>query len=210
MIDKIENYLYLIDNAFAEKDEKEILMTYVMIFGGLFALSYLLFWDAAEKSFKTAHAKVIQVEKNIATDKNYLTINPESKIVSIESKTNNIKTQFSQTQENNEYIKFSIEKISELYYDEESWGQYINSISKHAKAEKIQLLELSNKFTDEKEDFGHVLDITIKAHGNYKNTLKFINKLEQSFLVVDLHDFSLSAEEKLNIDLNISVWGITY
>ncbi len=210
MINKIENYLYAIDNAFAKKDEKEILMTYVMIFGGLFALSYLLFWDASEKSFNTAHAKVIKMQKNIATDKNYLTINPESKIASIEAETNNVKSQFSQVQENNEYIKFSIEKISELYYDEESWGQYINSISRHAKAENIKLLELSNSFTDEKEAFGHVLDIIIKANGNYRNMLKFVNKLEQSFLVVDLHDFSLTTNEKLNMDLNISVWGITY
>ena len=44
MTNLVENYLYKMDNAFADKDEKEILMIYVMIFGGLFALSYFLFW----------------------------------------------------------------------------------------------------------------------------------------------------------------------
>ncbi len=210
MSNLIENYLYQMDNAFAQKDEKEILMIYAMIFGALFALSYLLFWDSAEKSFKSAHAKVVQVQKNITTDKNYLNVNPKSKIASIENQTENTKLQFAQTQENNEYIKLSIEKISELYYDAQTWGNYINSISRNAKADKVQLIELSNNFTDEKDAFGHVLDISIKAKGKYKNILKFINKLEKSFLVVDLHDFTFIAEEELNIDLKISVWGITY
>jgi hypothetical protein len=210
MSNSIENYLYQLDNVFAEKDEKEILMIYAMIFGALFALSYLLFWDASEKDFKTAHAKVVQVQKNITTDKNYLNLNPESKIASIENQTENTKLQFAETQENNEYIKFSIEKISELYYDEQTWGAYIDSIAEDAKLEKIKLIELSNHLTEEKDAFGHVLDIHIRAQGKYKNILKFINKLEQNDLVVDLHDFTFIAEEELNIDLKISVWGITY
>ena len=210
MTNFLENYLYKIDNAFAEKDEKEILMIYVMIFGGLFALSYFLFWDSSEKAFHTAHNQVLAVQKNITMDKNYLAANPESKIASIVNQTENTKKQFALTQDNNEYIKYSIEKISELYYDEETWGHYINSISENAKKDKIHLIELNNNFTDEKEAFGHVLDISVKADGKYKNMLKFINKLEQSFLVVDLHDFEFTAKKKLIVDLNISVWGITY
>jgi hypothetical protein len=210
MTNMIENYLYKMDNAFAEKDEKEVLMIYAMIFAGLFALSYFLFWDSAEKDFNAAHSKVTKMQTNINTDNSYLSANPESKIAAIENQTENTKIQFADTQENNEYIKFSIEKISELYYDAQTWGEYINSISRHAKAENVHLLELSNSFTDQKEAFGHVLDITIKANGEYKNLLKFINRLEQSFLVVDLHKFAFTTEEKLAVELKISVWGITY
>lgn len=210
MTNMIENYLYKMDNTFAEKDEKEVLMIYAMIFAGLFALSYFLFWDSSEKDFNTAHNKVTAMQSNINTDNSYLSANPESKIAAIENQTENTKLQFADAQENNEYIKFNIEKISELYYDAQTWGEYINSISRHAKAENVHLLELSNSFTDQKEAFGHVLDITIKANGKYKNLLKFINRLEQSFLVVDLHDFTFTTEEKLTVDLKISVWGITY
>jgi hypothetical protein len=52
------------------------------------------------------------------------------------------------------------------------------------------------------------LDIAISTDGPYKNTLKFINALEQSQLVVDVHDMNMSANGKLKGDLNISVWGI--
>ncbi len=206
----LENYLYKIDSAFAEKEEKEILMIYVMIFAGLFALSYFLFWESSEKGFKTSHSKVIDIQGKIAVDQNYLNINPPAKITVIESQTETYKQQLAQSQEDNEYIKFQIEKISELYYDEQTWGEYINSISRHAKTDKIHLLELSNSIADSNQTFGHVLDISIRANASYKNLLTFINHLEQSFLVVDLHDMNVEATEVLTADLKISVWGISY
>ncbi len=206
----VENYLYKIDTAFANKDEKEILMIYVMIFGGLFALSYFLFWESAQKSYEITKSSVTQQQTKIQADQAYLQSNPESQISVIESQTEQIKQNLAKKQESNDYIKHRIERISELYYDEQTWGEYINSISRHAKQEHIHISELTNTITDEKETFGHVLDITVKADGTYKNMLRFINKLEQSFLVVDLHDFNFTAEEKLQTDLNISVWGITY
>jgi len=70
--------------------------------------------------------------------------------------------------------------------------------------------DFNNSFTDNKDGFGHVLDISIDATGNYLNMLQFVNSLEQSFLVVDMHSFEFTAQEKLNADINISVWGISY
>ena len=72
------------------------------------------------------------------------------------------------------------------------------------------MLYFSNKYALNNKSFGHILDINLKTTGNYKNTLNFINSLEQSELVVDIHDLNIVATEKLNSDLNISVWGITY
>ncbi len=39
----IENYLHQIDTSFKEKGQKDIYMTYVIIFSVIFAFSYLLF-----------------------------------------------------------------------------------------------------------------------------------------------------------------------
>jgi len=55
-----------------------------------------------------------------------------------------------------------------------------------------------------------VLNLEIKAEAPYKNRIKFINAIEKSKLVVHLHDLDLEATTKLNIDLKLSVWGITY
>ncbi len=58
--------------------------------------------------------------------------------------------------------------------------------------------------------FGHVLDISLNVTGNYLDIVRFINSLEQSELVVDVHDLDLKAQDALNTKIDISVWGITY
>ena len=74
----------------------------------------------------------------------------------------------------------------------------------------MKISNFTNKYALEQSSFGHVLDITVTSTGSYINTLNFINSLEQSDLVVDIHDLNISADKKLISDLNISVWGITY
>lgn len=71
-------------------------------------------------------------------------------------------------------------------------------------------MDFTNEYAKTNTSFGHVLDIKLKSTGNYKDTLRFINSLEQSDLVVDIHDLSISVDKTLNTNLFISVWGITY
>jgi hypothetical protein len=112
--------------------------------------------------------------------------------------------------EKNEYISYKISQISELFYNEEAWGKYIDSIAENAKKYHIKLTILNNKRALDREKFGHVLDIKVFGSGEYDNMLKFINAMEQSDLVIDLHGLKLSAKQELELDVNSSVWGITY
>ena len=206
----IEEYLYQIDQAFAQKEDKEVKMIYAMIFAGLVAFSYLLFWESAELSFNEIRDKVTSLEAKLNTDKRYLKANPESKIAQIEAQTKEIENRYFQVKDNNAYIKSRIAQISELYYDEQTWGEFINSISKNAKKYKVKLLDFNNTLADSNVSFGHILNIDIKTSGSYINNLKFINSLETSKLIVDVHDLSFSDQKRLITDINLSVWGIVY
>ena len=206
----IENQLYQIDQAFAEKDEKEVFMTYFLIAAVLIFVSYYFLWDPAKLGYDKELKVTQDLQQKIQTDNSYLNTHPETMITQIENDTKALEAQFTQYQDSNAYIKYQIEQISSLYYDEQAWGEYVDSIAENAKKYNIKIQEFSNEFAMNKEAFGHVLNIGVKSYGKYKNMLKYINSLEQSFLVVDIHDFSLNAGEKLNADLNISVWGITY
>ena len=204
----IEDYLYSLDQALSLKSERDKMMMFIIICGSLFALSYLFLWESSEASFKTSHEKAIQMESALTGDKNYLEANPIEKIAQIEQETVAIQMEEQHYIQYNSYIKDQLEQISSLYYDEKVWGGYLDSISKYARAYNVKLVAFGNTLTMDNSAFGHVLDITIKAEGAYKNTLKFINALEQSYLVVDLHHMDLVADKKLTSDLNISVWGI--
>ncbi len=206
----IEEYLYQIDQAFAQKEDKEVKMIYAMIFAGLVAFSYLLFWESAELGFNDVREQVTSLDAKLNTDKRYLQVNPESKIPLIEAQTKEIETRYFQVKDNNGYIKNRISQISELYYDEQTWGEFINSISKNAKKYKVKLLDFNNTLAESNVSFGHILDIQIKTSASYINNLKFINSLETSDLIVDVHDLSLSDQKRLITDINLSVWGIIY
>ena len=134
--------------------------------------------------------------------------NPIERIAQLEQETVAIQMDEQHYIQYNAYITAQIEQISSLYYDEKTWGAYLDSVSKYARGYNLKLLNYGNTLTTDNSSFGHVLDIHIKAEGTYKNTLKFINALEQSYLVVDLHDMTMTGEKKLTSDLNISVWGI--
>lgn len=206
----IEDYLYQIDQSMAEKEEKEVYMLYVLIAGSLIFLSYYFLWDSAKQDYDKALKESQALVHKIQSDKKYLAGHPETMIAQIENQTKALEKSFTEYQDSNAYIKYQIEQISSLYYDEQAWGEYVDSIAYNAKKYNIKLREYSNSFANNKDAFGHVLDINVKSSGSYKNMLKYINSLEQSFLVVDIHGMNLNATERLDSDLTISVWGITY
>ncbi|CAI6147252.1 MAG: hypothetical protein SPLUMA1_SPLUMAMAG1_01928 [uncultured Sulfurimonas sp.] len=206
----IEDYLHNIDKVFTEKTQKDTYMIYMMIVGGIFAFAYVLFWDSSFASFETTRANVISLDRKINADNSYLRANPESKILQLDKEITKINDNMIIHKDNNAYIKSKIETISSLIYDERTWGEYLDSISKNAQKYNVKIKSFSNSYAQTNNSFGHILDITISTTANYKNTFRFINSLERSDLVVDIHDFTIKAQNNLNTDLNISVWGITY
>jgi hypothetical protein len=181
-----------------------------MIFGIIFSFSYLFLWDIARESFYEIKQKVSFLETELTNDKNYLKQNPQIKIIQLDKDINIAKAQIKIHKQNNNYIKTKIQTISSLIYDEIAWGEYLHSISKKANNNNIKIIKLTNKYNTNKQSFGHMLDITINIHANYLDTLEFINSLEKSDLVVDIHGLGMKQEDKLYTDLNISVWGIAY
>lgn len=205
----LEDYLHKIDDFFKEKSQKDTYYVYIMIIGVVASISYP-FYSLSTEEFTTAQEKVQTTSSKINMDKAYLVANPEAKIVMIDRKIKQLEAELQINKENNEYIKSKIDTISALVYDERAWGEYINSISANAKKYNMKVLNFTNEYAKNEESFGHILDIELEVKGNYTNTLKFINSLEQSDLVVDIHDLSIKAENALNTSLYISVWGITY
>ncbi len=206
----VEDYLHKIDALFKEKSKKDTNMTYIMIVSVVFAFSYLLFWDSSYDEFEKTRQNVESLSNKINSDKQYLQANPETIIKDLENQIANINTQIIEKRDMNSYIKHKIETIAFLIYDERTWGEYLDSISKNAQKYEMKISNFTNKYEANETAFGHVLDITVTSSGSYTNTLNFINSLEQSDLVVDIHDLTIQADKKLISDLNISVWGITY
>lgn len=204
-----EEFLQSIDTFFHLKSKKDVKIIYIMIVFISAAMAYP-FYDLSIIEFKTIKDRVDNLNNKIDVDANYLLVNTEAKITILKQDIIKAKDEILINKNNNQYIKDKIETISSLIYDEKTWGEYLHSISTNAIKHNIKIVAINNKYVDSNTSFGHILDITIDATGKHSDTLNFINSLEQSNLVVDLHDFNISAEDKLKSKLDISVWGITY
>jgi len=206
----LENYLFQIDSFFKEKTKKDIFMLYILVFSAMFFIPYLYFWDSSKEMFQENRAKVENISSKINNDEIFLQNNPQSKITLLDKDINLAKIKLKESKENNKYIKQEIEAVSSLFYDEKVWGEYLHSVSLNAKKYNVKILDFTNYRTLNNSSFGHMLDINIKVTSSFNNTLKFINSLEQSNLVIDVHSIDIKAEDRLNTDINLSVWGIIY
>ena len=206
----IEDYLHTIDKSFEQKTQKDINMIYIMIIAAIFGFSYALFWDSSVEELTNTEKNVRNLKEKINADNLFIQYNPESKLAKLDKEIVDINENIIVHKDNNAYIKSKIETISSLIYDERTWGEYIDSISKNAQKYNVKIKSFTNRYASTGHSFGHILDITLSSTANYKNTLKFINSLEKSDLVVDIHTMNILASKRIQTDLNISVWGITY
>jgi Tfp pilus assembly protein PilO len=206
----MEKFLHKIDTLFKNQSARDLGMIYIMIFGAIFAFAYTLFWDSSANQFKQKQKDIEMLKSKINLDRIFLNINTPSKLQQLKNDIKKTDKEIIVYKEYNEYIKQKIEAISSLKYDKVIWGKYLYSISTNAKKNGVKILHFTNKFADKKNAFGHILDISIQSTGSYTNTMKFINSLEQSDLVVDIHTINIKAKERLYSDLNLSVWGISY
>jgi len=210
MIFNYEDYLHKIDLALKEKKQTELYMTYMLVVMTIFAFAYFLFWQSSFTDFQTTRKNVLSLKRNINSDKHYLQLHPASRITQLNKEIQKIDKNIIKMRDANSYIKSKIETISSLIYDERTWGEYLDSISTNAQKYNMKLLSFTNEYSKSESSFGHVLDIYINTTGDFQNSIKFINALEQSDLVVDIHNFRMNSDDNLQSELNISVWGIKY
>jgi len=128
----IEDYLQKLDATFKDKSKKDIYMIYIMTFAIIFSISYIFFWDNSFKSFTVNKNRISFINSKIDIDNIYLSNNPINKIKALDKKIKTSKLQLITDKDNNTYIKHQIESISQLIYNERTWGEYLHSISINA------------------------------------------------------------------------------
>ena len=199
-----------IDAYYEDKSTKDRIYSYIMAVFGLGFLIYVTTFDVTEKMYEKADKQRSHIVKAIKADKLYLRYHTKDDVAFAIKQNELLKLQFSQTKDVTSYIEHKIEQLSPLIYNETAWGNFIDSIADIAKSNKIHLHKLTNLFVKKKDKFGHVLDLELEFSGNFHNTLRFINTLEKTPLVVDIHDMQINANDNLVSRLKIAVWGISY
>ncbi len=112
----------------------------------------------------------------------------------------------------NAYVDGKLKELSYLLFNDENWAKFLNSITQLAKNYSIDIKVIENKINEPSiQKIEQILNLKVNFQGNFYNTMKFMNAIEESELVVDIYDFNCTAGTKnLEGQLNIAVWGMKY
>lgn len=212
------NLLNSLDGFFEHKSENEKWLIIFMIFIVIGYLSYSLFLPFAEERYNETNRKKESLQKSIMTHKEYLksiTINGDRKfyIKKYDKEIEDLEKKINLTNDDINFIASNLEELSDLLFNKENWSKFLNSLTKKAKVQEVNIEYIDNEYVDNNGSFGHVLQIAVGCKGSYKHIVKFMNELEKNVLVTDIYKSHLYLDENattIAADINISVWGINH
>ena len=187
----IVNILNSLDDYFEAKPENEKWMMIAMVAVVIGYMSYTFFYPFSEEKYKTAQHQSDKLKKSIQLKKQYLrdiTVKGDRGFY-IKKYDKDIQALKKNTKKINDDIAFiatSLDELSPLLFNKESWSKFLNSITKQAKKQAVKLNYIENNYVDNNGSFGHVLQISVGCSGQYKEIVKFVNQLEKSVLVTDI------------------------
>jgi hypothetical protein len=206
------------DDYFENKSENEKWMMIGMMAVVIGYISYTFFYPYAEEQYKAAKHENGSLKKSIRNNKQYLqsiTQNGDRDfyVKKYNKEIKQIDKSITNTNGEISFISSSLEELSPLLFNKESWSKFLNSITKQAKKQVVEINYIGNNYVDNNGSFGHVLQIEVGCSGSYKNIVKFINQLEKSVLVTDIYGSHLYLDRNdtvVSADINISVWGVNH
>ncbi|MBE3605519.1 type 4a pilus biogenesis protein PilO [Campylobacter sp. RM13119] len=213
-----QDILSRIDEYFEQKSQNE---RYILSFGVIAVIAYLLYifsFDASERFYNEQSMQYEQISKELKVVQNYIKsvsspngdqnfkIKEQSKELEALKKTHEELLGF------NNYFDDKLKELSFLLFNDQNWATFLDRIVILAKENNIKILELNNEFKNPSyQKVEQILNINVKLLGSYQNMLNYINSLEESELVVDLHKIDINATQKeLGANIAISIWGMKY
>ena len=213
-----QDILSKMDRYFESKKPSE---SNIIFFGAALVISYLIYmlcFEPAQNFFNEKLDRHTRISAKLENTKDYLAsvsspdgeinfkINEENKNLSA------LKLHYTNILKFNSYFDSKLKELSFLLFDNQNWASYIDSIVLLAKKNNIKILELKSDIKEPNfQKVEQILNIDITCIGNFKDMLSYINGLEESKLVVDLHKMDINSTQRdLGAKLSISVWGMKY
>ncbi len=212
------NFLDGLDNYFEYKSDNEKWMMIAMVTIIIGYISYSFFYPFAKEKFDLAQNKNKSLQKSIANNNQYLQSISQNgdrnyMVKKYDNDIKNIKKKVNQTNDEISFISTNLDELSPLLFNKKSWSKFLNSITKQAKKQSVNINYIDNNYVNNNGSFGHVLQIGVGCSGSYKNIIKFMNQLEKSVLVTDIYGSHIYLDQEdtiVSADINISVWGVNH
>jgi hypothetical protein len=201
-----------IDAYFAGKKPSEASLLYLgaMMFVGF--LVYQFIFLQTDKNLKATEAKFKSVKTKVDGEKRYLSVNTKAKLQQLKKSVELKYMEYDNTNYKISYVDNTLTELSYLLFDDENWASFVDDISALAKKYKVEITEIANKFYEPTfQKITHVVEVDVKSKAKFSNMVKFLNAIEESQLVIDVHGIEITKpKDKLEGVFKIAVWGMKY
>ncbi|ASM38535.1 MAG: type 4a pilus biogenesis protein PilO [Campylobacter sputorum] len=211
------SYIDKIDDYFSLKTKNETSLIFMGVFLIVAFIFYILLFDPSIYEIEDAQKNYNTTYKNLTNTNQYLKSvsqnNDDNFLVNQKiSALNNSKQNLQSIKDANKYFDDKLTKLSYLLFNEQNWAIFLNTITNLANENSIKIQKIKNEFkmlTPQKIE--QALNISIDLEGKFDNILEFINSIEESKLIVDIHKMDIVAtQNNLSGKIDISVWGVKY
>ncbi len=201
-----------IDDFFNSKKVNEQKIIYLMVGAVIAFLVYQFVYSQTEMLRQEAFNKVTNMKSEVNTKRNYLSINTNQKLNMLRKTLSAKQEEYDNSLYKISYVDNTLSELSYLLFNDENWAKFVDNIAYLAKKNGLQIKRITNKFFQPTfQKVSQVVTIEVNTKSGYKSMMKFLNKIEESKLVVDVTDMNISKPgNKLSSYFKISVWGMKY
>ncbi len=197
---------YILENKSSEN------MMYMLVAVVIGFLVYQFVFSQTDENLKSTQNKHKSVKTKVMQNQSYLSINSEVNLQSIKDSIVVKNRELDDANYKISYVDNTLTELSYLLFDNQSWANFVDNISEIAKKYKVDIREISNKFYKPTfQKISHVVEIAVESKASFSNTIKFINEIEESKLVIDVSELNITKpDDKLMSRIKIAVWGMKY
>ena len=212
-----DNTFDRIDHFFINKKKSETLLIFLLVFVFVGFISYSYVFPMTDSKLKQTTRISEDIDKKLLDEKNYLASvsrdgNENYMIEKTKQDIEKSKVLFEKTHLANGYVDEKLKQLSYLLFNNKDWANFLNTITQLAQKYAIHIKVIDNKVNEPNvQKIEQILNLKVEFNGDFYSTMKFVNAIEESELVVDIYEFNSTAVKK-NLEgiMNIAVWGMKY
>ncbi len=209
LFDKIDQFL-------DGKKSSELSLIFMLLFLSVCFLSYSYLYPISDKILKQTIRNTSSIDKKLQDEKSYLASvskdgDEKYYIKKVKEDIENTKVVLEKTTYTNAYVDNKLKELSYLLFNDENWAKFLNSITQLAQKYTVDIKVIENKINEPSiQKIEQILNLKVDFSGSFANTMKFINAIEESELVVDVYDLNCTGQKNIAGHVNIAVWGMKY
>jgi len=207
-----ESLVKKIDNFFNSKKPSEQKIIYMMAAVLIGYVVYQFVFMQTDEMRNKSFNKLVNMRTEVNSKKAYLSRNTVAKLQQLRLALKKKEVDYDNALYKISYVDNTLSELSYLLFNDENWAKFVDNISFLAKKYGLEIKEITNKFFEPTfQKVSQVVTIEVKTKSGYQNMMKFLNKIEESKLVVDVSDMNITKpDNKLSSYFKISVWGMKY